>query len=479
MTLTSPQVANPLDGYQYPQIRTAGELDPEFVYVAASLECPAFQQSSIDYTDSPEFEAAQLSSKPLYESVGSAALSGVLSEGQQDYLNAYAIYDYLGYHAVHNSSIAAAVNGSSSQGSDTTDLDKLRFLADAQQFALLGNLTAINNISTPTTGLPGNTEGSISTIAGNMLLAKILLQMQLAIQTSGRYFKLSLFAGDFQPLISLFALTRLSDLNSKKFRSIPDFASMAVFELFTHSSSSAFPDSTDDLWVRFYFRNGTGPQDDQQPFQSYPLFGHGPSETDMRWRDFRSEASTIAMGNVGEWCQACSSSSIFCPAFNSSLLGGSDDSSSGAFASSRSRNSLTPAVAGVVGAIVALFVAGLIFALAMLVGGLRLRKNRNPSEGGFQGGAKMAPDRDVEVSGLGAAGKSGAVVAGREAPAQEEVGGTVPGGHERVGSWEMKNNAAGMGMGNRSRASFESDGDDDFRRAVDPFADPVKAHERV
>jgi hypothetical protein len=52
-----------------------------------------------------------------------------------------------------------------------------------------------------------------------------------------------------------------------------------------------------------------------------------------------------------------------------------------------------------------------------------------------------------------------------------------------VGSWEMKGStgAGGLPVGsdNRSRASFEDDGDEDYRRTVDPFADPVKPHERV
>jgi hypothetical protein len=339
-------------------------------------------------------------------------------------------------------------------------------------------LTARNNLSTPSTGLPGladGAEGSISTIAGNTLLAKILTQLQLAIETSGRYYKFSLLAGDFQPLLSLFAITGLSDLNSNKFRSIPEFASTAVFELFTYSSNISFPASTDDLWVRFYFRNGTGEQENGLDFQSYPIFSNGPSESDMRWRDFQAKASAIAMASIGDWCEACAATSVFCPAFNATLFAAAGANSDKA-ASSRA-SPISPGVSGVLGAVVALTAAGLIFALAMLVGGVRLHRKKTLQAGGFRGPANLTPDRDVEVSG-GGLSKNGVVVGARETSAEQEVGGSVVGGHERIGSWEMKEPPSRLPPGSdRMRFSFEDDGDEDYRRAVDPFADPVRPKE--
>jgi hypothetical protein len=120
----------------------------------------------------------------------------------------------------------------------------------------------------------------------------------------------------------------------------------------------------------------------------------------------------------------------------------------------------------------------LIFALAMLVGGVRLHRKKTLQAGGFRGAVNMTPDRDVEVVSGGGVGKTGAVVVGREAPAEQDVGGSVVGGHERIGSWEMKEPASHLPPGSdRMRFSFEDDGDEDYRRAVDPFADPVKPKE--
>lgn len=468
-------------------------MDPEFIFLSGHLNCPAFRLSTINYAISPECDAIQADSKSFYQSVGGELLDNIIQDYSQDYMNAYAIYDYLNYQATHNASVAAAIN-EPSQGSSTneTDLDRLRFFADRQQFALLGNTTARNNLTTPPTGLPGGAEGSISTIAGNLLLYKVLNQLQNAIETRGEYFKFSLLVADFEPLVSLFAIAGLSDLNSNKFRAVPDFASTAVFELFTYASTSEFPTSTNDLWVRFYFRNGTEQQEDEILYQAYPLFSHGPSETDLRWRDFQSEASALAMSNIGDWCEACAANTVFCPAFNASLFeaaAAAADSSATAGKSSSGAHALTPSVSGVLGAIIALIIAGVIFALAMVLGGVRLHRKKTLQAGGFRGKAKLTPDRDVEVSGGGGGvtglSKDGAVVAGREAPpAEGEVGGPVVGGHERVGSWEMKEPAGGagglpFGSDGRSRASFEDDGDEDYRRAVDPFADPVKPDERV
>lgn len=471
--LTIQQIESPLSGYQYAQIRTVDDLDPEFIFLTGSSRCPAYRNAAIQYTSSPEFENIQAKSNDFYDSLSVGLLDELIPEQSKEYLNAYAIYEYANYQAIHNASVAAALDGTRDPNSNTTELDQLRFLADAQQFAYLGNMTARNNLTTPSAGLPSGVEGSISTIAGNTLLAKILTQMQFAIETRGRYNKFSLLAGDFQPLLSLFAITGLSDLNENKFRGIPDFASTAVFELFTYTSNTSFfPASTDDLWVRFYFRNGTEPQNDQVVFQSYPLFSHGPSETDLRWSDFLAEATARAMINVSDWCEACQATSVFCPAFNATLFAAAEASTKKAASSHASP--ISPAVSGVLGAVLALIVAALGFALAMLLGGVRLHRKKTLQAGGFRGAAKMTPDRDVEVRNVGGGGmgKSGAAVA------EQAVGGSVVGGHERVGSWEMKEPPSRLPpASDRMRFSFEDDGDEDYRRAMDPFADPVRPKE--
>ncbi|KAK3082428.1 hypothetical protein LTR53_020387, partial [Teratosphaeriaceae sp. CCFEE 6253] len=85
----------------------------------------------------------------------------------------------------------------------------LRWYADQQQYGQLGNLAAANSYTGTDQPLPDGVSGSISTIAGNLLAAKMLGQLQVAIETGGAFYKLSLLFGDFEPLMSLFALAGL------------------------------------------------------------------------------------------------------------------------------------------------------------------------------------------------------------------------------------------------------------------------------
>lgn len=295
-------VQSPLSGYQYAQIHAFGALDAEFPSVGGSLDCPAFDVSAVAYTNTPEFAATEAASKNLYQAIGGPLLSGVLEdEDTWDYYNAYAIYDYVNYQNAHNISFAALLSEPRyiDPSTNISYFDALRWYADEQQYAQLGNVSAVNDYTDDV--WPADVTGSISTIAGNLLAAKMLAQLQVAIETGGQYYKLSLLFGDFEPLMSLFALTGLPHMDSN-FYGLPGFGSVAVFELFSTTSNgdAEFPD-TDDLWVRFYFRNGTDGSDASGDFQAYPLFNRGPSETDMSWNDFQTAMYGILLGDVGEW----------------------------------------------------------------------------------------------------------------------------------------------------------------------------------
>lgn len=117
---------------------------------------------------------------------------------------------------------------------------------------------------------------------------------------------------------------------------------------------------------------------------------------------------------------------------------------------------MSPVVAGVIGAFVTLAIAALVFGAVMLLCGVRLHRNgssrRKSDLGGFKGGQKMASDQDLTIP------KGGAVVGA----AIERHG------HERTGSWELKQTEAGQGDGEwrSARPSMEQ------IRAVEP-------HERV
>jgi hypothetical protein len=376
------------------------------------------------------------------------------------YNNAYEVYDLLRHEYAHNGTAKEILDGYKDVASNVSYLDTLRWLADQQQYTELGNLSAYNH-ETKLTGYRSN-EGSISTVAGNFLAYRIVGLLSDAIQTGGSVNKLNLLFSEFQPFMSFFALAGLPD-QSSNFRGIPNFGASMVFEVFSfpNTTNSTLP-NYDDLRVRFLFRNGT---DENERFLSYPLFNRPKEQTDMYWSDFALEMDQIAINSLPDWCTVCGAdfdNSFICAAIDSHY---DDDDGNRRYGGRRQRSGTSPVVSGIIGAIVALAIAGVIFGAAMLLCGVRFHRNRKSGSrkgsdlGGFKGGQKMASDQDLTIP------KGGAIV-GASVVASP--------GHERVGSWELKQPGLGPRFDESVRPSMEE------RR--DPFADsmrPVVPHERV
>ena len=241
-------------------------------------------------------------------------------------------------------------------------------------------------------------------------------------------------------LISLLNL----DTKSPNFKSIPSYASALIFELFSTIKEPS--PSPDNLWVRFSFHNAT----DAKQLVAYPLFNHEPSNTDMSWTEFERQFTAIAVSGIAEWCRTCNSGSLFC--WGAEAKKSLDDLPSSSPSSIRELKArLSPVVGGIIGAVVTLVVAAVVFALVMVFGGVRVhRPQRNVDNndgtgkgrglGGFKGVAKLASDADLRLTSEGAAG---AVVDAKK-------------GHERIGSWELKQKDFGKESEEVSRkSSFE------------------------
>ena len=289
--------------------------------------------------------------------------------------------------------------------------------------------------------------------------------------------------GSFEPMLSFFALSSLSSgPSSSRFVSLPQPGSSIILELFSFSSdtnaaqnlSTPYPD-TEDLWVRFLFRNGT---DDTSPMIAYPLFGRGNSEVDMPWKDFAEGMGEFAIDDVADWCSACSAVNLFCEAIESNL---SNKTSSGSIISASGNNKISPVVAGIIGAIVTLALL-IIAALALIFFGFRIahREKKNPAakngdlgvlkrsgSGGFKGAEKLASDTDLALKG----GAGASVIR-----------------HERVGSWELNNSPKSpthssldkeIGLSRAvSTADYSRRSEDGIGNA-NPFGDPVKPLDHI
>ncbi|KAH7414316.1 histidine phosphatase superfamily [Phaeosphaeria sp. MPI-PUGE-AT-0046c] len=437
----------PMGGYQYASVQTAGELDPESIYVAGSASCPTTQRDSMTYYTTNEFKDTRAATKDFYSKLDKNWVGGYLNQSAMDYINAMSIYEYMQYQYTHNRQIYQNLANDSAYAGV---YDKARSLADQQAWTLYGNKSSFS------------TDASNQAIAGRTLAATILGSLQKVIadrsspgNPTDMSYPLTFFFGEQEPMIALLS-TIMVDRMDPYFRSIPVFGSALIFELFSTGSNSSFPSTKDDLWVRFLYHNGTTAADSSNAKQliAHPMFGNGPSRTDMPYREFEDLFSRVMVSNVADWCKACNSASIFCLG-----LSGSGYPLTSPTSKQGAHHAVTPVVGGVIGAIVTLVVAALLFALAMLIGGVRLhrkpRTERGSALGGFKGSAKLASDPDLSLT------KNGALPAGISFVPEAKRG------HERVGSWELRQKEFGA----RERDSLDG---------IDAVAArPVVAEERV
>ncbi|KAI9845688.1 MAG: hypothetical protein M1838_001648 [Thelocarpon superellum] len=442
-------IQSPLQGYQYPQVYAITEVDPDLVWIMGDLNCPEYDLSGAEYYSTPDFVQTQTGSGSLYNSLVPGIIGNDTLDVPVGYFNAFDVFDYVNYGYTHDTAIHNSITA--------FDLAQLRTLADQQQYALNGNLSA-----------SGLVEGDmIRAIAGRALAAKVKGLLLDTIESQGSQEILSLLFGDYQPFVAFFALALLPSINAD-FYGLPAFGSSMVFELFSTDNNTAYP-AESDLNVRFLFRNGT---DDSAEMLSYPLFGRGPDETDMTWQDFSDGLDQFALESVGDWCDTCNSQEYFCAIWgttDSAFNIGSSPSSSGECSSAS--HAVTPPVAGVIGAAVTLAVLILTAAVCILLFGVRFHRvtKRRSELGGFKGSEKLASDADLTLTGAAAAP------------------GTAARGHERSGSWELKNSEAGGAAVPAAGAGLQSDGsahpgrrvDDQDDPSVNPFAQPVGVDESV
>lgn len=381
----------PLGGYQYPHIFTASPVDPNSIFVAGDQKCSSHKNVATDYFDSQEYSQIKSATQTFYDTF-QPAFGGFVQNGTASYDIAYPIYDYLKYGYMHNQSVR----------DELTDTELSRARALASQWVYHVN----SNTST------NDPKSAARTIAGRTMAAQVIRSLLSNFESQGEENKLSVLFGRFEPMMAFASLAQLPTKN-QNFFALPEDGSSMVFEMFTvdHDHNAGYP-RFDDLNVRFLFRNGTN---SSSPLVPYPLFGLTDSQMSLSLAEFSSYLSNITISDISDWCNICGGQEVaFCPIFDSSprSSAGSQGPSTG----------LKPAVAGVIGALVTLAVLGILLALAMVLGGIRLTRkatNKRANLGGFKAGEKLASDPDL----LSAKGNAGIMTIGE--------------GKDRVTSWEL------------------------------------------
>ncbi|KAJ5468843.1 hypothetical protein N7475_006595 [Penicillium sp. IBT 31633x] len=453
MEVSSTQSANgsfaqaPLNGYQYPRIVTIGEADPQSILIEGQTVCPMYHAAEAEYRNSEEVQDITRDTEAFYRKLWKLALSATYDDASVTYTNAVQISEYLEYEVVHNASLLEALN--------EADIIHARWLADQYLWSTNSQQSSSS----------GSTIRVISPIAGQTLASSILAAFDLNIQESGDRHKMTLLFGGDEPAVALSSLIGLASKQQSNFLSRLVRGGSFVFELYSFEDSSnlypTYPGS-DNLYVRFLLHNGT---DNATEFEPYSLFGHGPSRASIPYTEFRSELETFAVASTQEWCLRCNSDSVFC--------NGVLDQS----ASQPEKKRMSPAVAGVIGAIVTLIVVGVISALAFFVWGIRKSKAHKGSRGGFKGPDKLADDADVSFrEPIWESSKTN----NAQSPNDLSTGVVVQ-GHERTGSWEMEEGKKAIENiqteGTQALSPFEETTEDDWR--IHSGLRPVKVRESV
>lgn len=317
----------PLNGYQYVHIQGEAPTDPDTIWIKGDEQCPAYTTALATFKQSNEFRATFESSSSFYKQFVDQ-LKDIMPAENVTYAHAYEIFDLLNVANIHNSSVNIP--------SDT--LNQLRWYADSFEFGQNYNST-----------MPDRS------IGGQTLMGGFLRQMQQTVDSKGAQ-KMSVFVGSYDTFLSFFGLANLTDA-SPDFKGLPAYASTLVFELYTTTNMTSFPSNTDDLNVRFLFRNGT-----DTALTPFPIFDR--KDNSMTWNDFRTEFQARAIKTAADWCARCNSTVGWCSQKGIAPQSKTSSTSSATTpAADSNKSKLTLVQAGVIGAMTTLGVLALVGAI--------------------------------------------------------------------------------------------------------------------
>lgn len=361
----------------------------------------------------------------------STPLEGAIDSNTANIWNAYELYEYVKYMHTHNKTVHNGLK----------DADGI--LSKLEENALA--LQQARNIKSDTDH--NETVAELYTTAGRTLAARIADQLERNLKWEGARGKMGVMFGSFEPLLAFLSvgdlLTR-ENLLSGSFTRFPEPGAALIYELIGDipEDVDAVPDP-DDLRIRFQYRASA---DEDEPFESFSLFGSEESGKSMPYRSFNKEMRKAGLSSE-EWCDICGPTNVsWCLSSDSSDDSG-DEGGSGIL---RSKSRLHPAFAGLIGALIMGTVLTFVAITLCAVCGFRIRRvspaergvstHGGNSGGGFKGREKRAQDADVAVSGAGTH-------------------------QERVGSWEMRGDDDGGGgggivstMGLGLRNEYDTDG---------------------
>jgi hypothetical protein len=350
-TLSTEELANgssveaPMGGSQYLPISAvataASSKDSEnSAWLQGNSGCGKAMVSSNNYFSSADYAQTYRDSKDFYHDL-LPVIQGTFAPEEANFKNGYTIFDLINVARIHNKTIPA------SELLTDEAMWQLTHLANVHEWNLAFNETE-----------------PIRAVSGAVLAGQVLRHLEAAMKTNSKgqaAVPLAIQFGAYASFSSFFGLAQLHK-QSADFMSIVDYASSMAFELVTNATGAPAPD---DVAVRFLFANGTAAERAPVPVA---LFGR--AETLLPWPAFHAEMTKFAIADTKHWCTACGNTTGTCATFADNA--GAD--APGTASKPDGTSSLSPAVAGVIGALVALVVVLGVEALVYFLAGLRLVK---------------------------------------------------------------------------------------------------------
>ncbi|KAK5716331.1 hypothetical protein LTR17_016445 [Elasticomyces elasticus] len=350
-------ITAPMEGYQLVPISlvTAGSGSEDNGWLQSASGCAQAIISSNNYFSSAEYLELLNSTQDLYQSIV-PTINGTFNSSTSSFKNAYTVWDLINVAEIHNATF-----------------DPTNIITDD----IFQDLYALSN--THEWGLAYNSSDKMRAISGMTLAAEIQQSLNNTITSAGKQ-KINVQFGAYATFASFFGLA-IPDIETvdPTLMGVADYASALTFEMFTNTSSpvstTSYP-SEDEIYVRMMFHNGTTSNISEPTV--YPMFGSGQDA--LAWSDFSAGLSEFAVGTTQQWCTSCGNFTGTCAAYAPNGSAGSS-STTEAGESGRGGNGLSPAVNGVIGAMVTLAVVLGLEALILLVGGYRVVSKKRLAQG--------------------------------------------------------------------------------------------------
>ncbi|KZO89695.1 phosphoglycerate mutase-like protein [Calocera viscosa TUFC12733] len=307
-------ITSPLGGYVYVPVQS---VEPTEDYTLEGFtSCPTFASHNTAFYQSPAFLQVQSENEAFLQS-----LEPVLGPNRTISLaNMYNIFDFMNVQNIHNASFAALVTPGT--------MEHVRDLTNYHEYGVFSDVTP----------------GGVGNIAGQAILAPMLTALT-EFQNASSPVRLQYLGVSYKPFLSLFNMTQVPNTD------IVDYASVLTYEV--RNTSSGYT-------IRASFRNGTATASDGSDIAPLSMFGNQPG-ADMPLEQFVANVAPYAINNLTQWCNVCNQTSL--NGCDIALEAQAERASASTSSSSGGSGMVSPPVAGVIGAVVALAVAGVLVGL--------------------------------------------------------------------------------------------------------------------